>query len=250
MHDLNFCEAVKPRTPIILRLPMLSYSVGHEILLLNQINPLLFDRHLFDKLPVDQQRAAIIRAALVCYRTWRQNQTPEKYLRLWSWLIRRSNWSAEIAEFRNYRSAGSQFPPVPKQEHYVIAAGLDGKEEIGRFMGGSYLARLLTFLARGGLYKSIGFETPYDVPFGMANYLYLSELETDGAARIENEREAQVRMEMEAHEAEIKQENEEAKSQWEACKTDDERREAVITNPRILSVVKESLSFAPVDQEK
>jgi hypothetical protein len=202
MHDLAFADAAaEVRLPIILRLQMLPYSIGHELILLNQRNALLFDN--FNALDFEQHRKAIIRAALVCYRTWKQNAQRERNLWLWGKLIRKSNWAAEIAEFRIYRNAGSAGPPGPTQEAYEIAAMIQG-EEPGREFGGSNLARLMAYSCR--VFSGLGYETPYDVPLGFLNHVYLSELEVIGNARIENAKEAQVREEMAQHRADVARE--------------------------------------------
>jgi hypothetical protein len=197
MHDLALADAARPAPVRILRLPMFPYSIGHEITLLSQRNPLLFDA------PLKQPMTAIIQAALICSRTWRQQGRRERNMRLWGWLIRKSDPNAEIAAFHAYRAAGSSCPPSPTQENYEIANGLEHEEQ-GRAFGGSHLARLLAYAAT--VHRALGHETPYDVPMGLANHLYLSELELAGNVRIENEREAQVRIEMEQHKADIAKE--------------------------------------------
>lgn len=203
MHDLQFSDSVRPTQARVLGLMMLPYSIGHEIILLSQRNPLLFDQQFFDKLEFSEQRLAVVRAALVCYKGWRQSFVPEKNLLLWGWKNRKANISLEIAEFRNYRTAGSASPPSPSKEDYEIANGLQN-EESGREFGGSHLARLLAYVSV--ISKSMGYDTPYDFPFGLANFMYLSDLEIAGNCRIENSREAQVREEMAEHRRAIKEE--------------------------------------------
>lgn len=182
---------------------MLPYSIGHEILLLNQRNPLIFDRADFEKLEPAQQRSAVIRAALVCYRTWGQNHRRERNLSLWMWFNRRANWAAEIAEFRNYRTAGTSYPPAPTDDAYMMANG-GQKRDGGRSLGGSDLARALGFACDH--FKALGCESAYDVPFGLANHLYLTAMEMEGNVVIENEREAEVREELVEHMAKIEEE--------------------------------------------
>lgn len=205
MHDCAFADSARQAPVKILGLPMLPYSIGHEILLLAQRNALLF--HGFELLPATDQRAAIIRAVLICYRTWNQNQIPEKHIRLWGLLIlRKADFPVEIASWLNYREAGVATPPAPTQEAYEIAAGVQ-HEDAGRQPGSPALARLLAYATR--LSDKLGFETPYDMPYGMANTMYLSELEMDGTARIENYRELEERIAMARHRAEIEKERRE-----------------------------------------
>lgn len=201
MHDLAFADAARQAPVRILRLQMLPFSIGHELLLLNQRNALLFEN--FNTIEAELQRKAIIRAALVCYRTWRENHRPERNLTVWGWMIKGSDWAAEIAEFRNYRDAGSSGPPAPTQEAYEIAAMIQG-EELGREFGGSYLARLMSYSLK--VFSGLGYETPFDVPMAFLNHVYVSELEVTGNARIENRKEAQVREEMAEHRAAVARE--------------------------------------------
>jgi hypothetical protein len=128
---------------------------------------------------------------------------------LWGWLIRKADFALEIASWRNYRAAGCTCPPSPSEEDYQIANGKD--LESGRSFGGSMLARLIPYLSRHGLYAALGCDTPFDVPFGLANHLYLSELEMEGNVLIENAREAQVKEEMIEHRKAIAAEKERAK---------------------------------------
>lgn len=210
MHDLAFADAARQAPVKILRLPMLPYSIGHEILLLAQRNSLaVLEEGEFARLPAEAQRSAVIRAALVCYRSWRENQRRERNLRLWGWLIQGSDWAFEVALFRNYRLAGSLGPPSPTQENYEIANGLQN-EEAGREFGGSHLARLVDYFSTRA--AGLGYETPYDVPLGFAEHVYLAALEAAGNYRIENGREAQVAAEMEGHRKAIAEEKSKVQS--------------------------------------
>lgn len=201
MHDLAFADSARPEPVRVLRLPMLPYSIGHEITLLAQRNPLLFD--LFGQFSDADRRSALVRACLVCHRTWRQQYRHEQNMRLWAWLISKADLAAETEKWLAYRQAGTSSPPQPSQEDYEIANGIQN-EEPGRAFGGSHLARVLAYVAP--IHRSFDAETPFDVPLGMANHLYLSGLEMAGNARIENVREAQVRLEMEGHRAAIEKE--------------------------------------------
>ena len=93
MHDLALADAARQASVRILRLPMLEYSIGHELTLLSQRNPLLFD--LFPGLPEEARRAALIRAALVCHRTWSQQYRRERNMWFWGWLIRKADLERE-----------------------------------------------------------------------------------------------------------------------------------------------------------
>src|ERR1700739_3495079 len=71
MHELPFADAVRPAAVSVLKLLMLNYSVGHEIILLSRRNPLVcLSAEEFIKLPGEDQRTAIIFAADCCCQNW------------------------------------------------------------------------------------------------------------------------------------------------------------------------------------
>ena len=201
MHDATFAAATRPARFAVLGLPMLPYSIGHELLLLSKGNPILFDG--FEKLNEVEQCRAVIQAVLICSRDWQDNQKPHRWLRLWRWMNRKANYPLAIADFKNYRAAGSLFPPVPDETVSMMAAQEPPDEnKKGRELGSPYMARLYSFVAAMPEREiSIHGKTPFDFPFGFANFLYLTSMELDGAARIENRKEAEVAKEFEEHKA-------------------------------------------------
>lgn len=210
MHDLAFADATRPTRCVILRLPLLGFSIGHELLLLQQGNPLVsLSAEEFDKLPDDRQRAAIIRAVMICANTWTQNQKRQKWLRLWGWTLRKSDFPLAIAEWRNYRFEGSSFPPVTGDEADMIANG-DSDGPKGREIGGPFLARLYCFAASLPEREiQIHGDTAFDFPLGLATFLYFSHLEMEGKLKIENTKEREIRLEMASHREAVAREQEE-----------------------------------------
>lgn len=186
MSDTAFAEAARPRPRVILRLPLMPYSLGHEIILQSQENLILAPEGYFNKYAPEIQCSALIKAVLVCSRTWQQNSKPDKWLNLWGWTIRNQNFPLAIADFRNYRTEGSSFPKIKPAE--------DANE--GRTLGASFLSRLTDYAS-----SRFGSDC-FDQPLGMLQWMYFAEAEQNGSCRIENERERQIREEIEAAQAE------------------------------------------------
>ncbi len=205
MHDVLFADAAKPASCNILKLKLKAYSIGHELLLFQQGNMLLSSKSDFDKLEGNLQRAAIIRAALVCSQNWRENHQPHRWLKLWRWANRNTDYALAIADFRNYRQSGSLYPPAPDEKSDLIANG--EKEEGGRNLGAPFMARLFNFISAlpDREIKNYG-ETAFDFPLGLGQFLYFSHLESEGVMKIENDNEAQIREEMAGHLSAIEKE--------------------------------------------
>jgi hypothetical protein len=204
MHELAFADAARPTRFACLRLPLRDYTLGHEILLLRQRNPLLLlAQSDFNALPEADQIFAIKRAALVCAQDWAANTGRQKWIGLWGWLTRHADYPLAIAEFRNYLAVARSFPPIPDQETYEIAAGLSRDEmaDRGRELGAPLLAQVLNHI--GAQRLPLGVATVYDVPFSLAVWLYFTHMEDAGRLRILNRKEAEVAAEMAAHRAEI-----------------------------------------------
>ena len=164
---------------------MLDYSIGHELLLIAKRNPLvMLPESQFNELPDPEQRRAIIGAALLCSNTWKSNQKPHKWTRLWGWLIRKENFELAIAEFRQYRAEGSRFPRIPSS----FAADEDPRDK-GRACGSPFLARLIVHLRKTGIPN----EEVMDYPLGRATFEFLAYLEDDGRIKVENEDERETR---------------------------------------------------------
>src|SRR6185437_4421572 len=70
MHDAALAAAARPTRYVILGLPMKPYSIGHDILLFNQGNPILSTE--FDSLDKVDKRQAVIWAADICSQSWNE----------------------------------------------------------------------------------------------------------------------------------------------------------------------------------
>jgi hypothetical protein len=190
MHELAFADAARPTQVVCLRLPLRPYSLGHEILLLQQRNPiLLLSRAQFNELSFEHQRQALLRATLICSNTWAQNKKRPRWLKLWVWTLRRTNWPLAIADFRNYLGSSRAAFPGPHPEADLRCAKAMGytplRNNTGRSAGAPLLARLINFVAARPPDPDL--DSPiHDFPFALANLLYETELEAHGAARFEN----------------------------------------------------------------
>lgn len=200
-HEFQFVDAVIQAPVTVLGLRMRNYSLGAEVILSRQKNPLvILSGTQFSVFTPNSQIAAIQNAALVCYRSWTENQRPEKWLRLWQWRIRKMDHGQAIEDFLKYRADGSTFPPATSEE----ARDVEGREKGGRLLGAPFLCRVYQFLTSlpDREIRQFG-ETAFDFPFGFACFLYLTHLENAGAYQIENEKESQIKEEFQKHISDI-----------------------------------------------
>jgi hypothetical protein len=175
MHDAIMADAARPARVSILKLPMLDYSIGHEIVLWQRRNA--FVTHLpdsFDELPLVERIKALQQAVLVCC------EKIPRSARFWAWRCRNLDMLDEMKKFREYRAAGSLDLPqakIPKVAgaHY-------------HYFGSPETAQLLNYVSsRHQAMISAHFEgSPLNFPFGLARILYMTDAETSGAIWIKN----------------------------------------------------------------
>lgn len=174
-------------------MPMLDYSIGHDILLHRINSPFLSEN--FIELPDSIKREALIQAVIICSRTWEQNRKPERWLRLWLWLVKHDDFNRALYEFFEYRAEGSTCPRIMPPED----------DEKGRSLGAPFHARVLAFAA------PIFGQSVFDKPLGMLQWMYFAWAESEGQCRVENDFERQVREELEQHRADYEREQREKK---------------------------------------
>lgn len=180
MHEPLFCKTIQPNPVRVLNLWLRPFSIGHSIILLNRGNPLgSYSQNSFAELNENAQRASLIGAALVCYKSWRGNARPERNILLWGWICRKklgTGLPVELSKFFAYRNAAMQdFPTVKMPRPHGATY---------HYFGSPELARLLLFVQP--FCKDFGFETPYDFPLGLARQLYSTQLESEGNIWIKN----------------------------------------------------------------
>ena len=190
MHDAQYADAARPARVSILGLPMRDYSIGHEILLWRKRNTLAtYSEESFAELDDSQQKDDLFHALFTCERSWTENFQPVRFACLFGWTRRNADYPAAFKAFREYRESGSQTLKTKKMPRVAGAPH--------HYFGAPETARLVLFVNRERLHESLGFETPYDFPFGLARILYLTQVESDGGIWVENafDYEAKVRLE-------------------------------------------------------
>jgi len=179
--SVAFAEAARPARAVILHTQMLRYSIGHELILTAENNPLLGDQEQFDKLPSQLQVFAIRRSVQICCRTWRENETEPLswwFLKRWNWLNRKADYPTEVALFRNYRHEGTTFPAVGK---------ISTDSEDSRPLGAPFMSRMLAFHGTDKM----------DMPLGLAQWTYFAWAEAEGMCKVLDEDETRIQAELE-----------------------------------------------------
>lgn len=175
MHDATFADAFRPPRFTVLRLDLMDFTIGHELLLWQRRNPLVVTPHEeFNQLPWNVKIKALSQAVLICCR-----RTP-RWASAWGRRCSRLDFDAEVQTFRDYRAAGSLDLPtakMPKTQGHPY-----------HYFGGPELARLINYVTRR---HSVMIQThfsgsPLNFPLGLARILYLVEAETDGGVWIKN----------------------------------------------------------------
>lgn len=161
----------------MLGLKLHNYTIGHEIALIRQGNPLVtYSEKSFDELPKDAKRLALVMAVNVCCKKNRVSQ--------WLMGIRSHSvpLNGTIATIREYLTVGSQDLPttrMPRQQGVPF-----------HYFGGPELARLLNYVTATH-WKMIDAHfggSPLNFPFGLAKMLYSAHLESEGSIWIVNEK--------------------------------------------------------------
>ena len=179
MHELAFANSFRPPEQILFGVKMENYSIGHELALVRQGNPLAtYTAKSFSELPTIAKRLALAMAIEVCgnvrslFRKWRL-----------AFLIHRlsdESLSYAIEAFDTYRRFGSEDLPMQKmpRQHGVPF----------HYFGAPELARLINYVAdHHQTLIAVHFGgSPLNFPVGLARVLYSTQLETDGAIWIKN----------------------------------------------------------------
>jgi hypothetical protein len=177
MHDLDFADAFRPPQFTVLGLPLLDYSIGHELVLWQRRNPLvIFTSEYFDGCALSDRVHALTQAVLICCKRvpkWAAGG-------IWAWRIRNVDVGAEVKKFRYYRAAGSRDLPTVKQPR-------DSKAPF-HYFGGPELARLINYVttSHAVMIKTHFGGSPLNFPLGLARMLYLVAEESAGSVWIKN----------------------------------------------------------------
>jgi hypothetical protein len=179
MHEAAFSQAALPAPARVLGLNLKPYSLGHELWLTREQNPL--------SLSFNGQNAAVLvsglpAASLICSQNFAQIHAMNGdfwiglKLKLWSCRLKKLNLATELAAFLEYRTRGTlAFPDEP-------ASG-----EKGRAFGAPLLLCLFEFVRRN---TSTDAEA-WDYPYGLAQMRYAAWLESEGRFKIKNAHETE-----------------------------------------------------------
>lgn len=225
MHEFAFADAARPLPVVCLRLPLLTYTIGHELRLIQTRNPILcLPEDEFNDLPPAEQNVALRRAVLICTRNEAQQDRRSHFVRFWAWWCNRfCIYPLELAHFRNYLSAAhAEFPP-PSERADDICASKYGYEPMsamrGRSYGSPHLARLINFSLQH--FRFSAFQHFNDAPYALTNQLYVAHLESSGSCRVQNRQEydEMVNWDKIVAEAKAEEEAESRKQKAESGKT-------------------------------
>ncbi len=189
MHETSFADATRPVRVQVLKRPLLNFSIGHRLLLLQRRNPFFFGENYFNALPNSEQQRAVKEAAWICSNTIERNES-QPFLffkvKLWLWQIRNENYPLAIAEMRNYLAIGgfistdsnSSTPGALTMPLEPVAS-----ETPGRALGAPFEATLIQFLIKS-LHKTEAEAMNY--PFALAQFHYYTHCEREGGLQIVN----------------------------------------------------------------
>lgn len=215
-----------------LNLPLATYTLGHELVLLRQRSPFLcLSRSEFDGLPYPQQVLAITLAVQICAAPAAFRWPFSAFL----WRHRSHDYSLAIADFRNYLTANRQILPALSAENKAEAeayeiANKGEKISAGRPLGSPLIANLINYCLTE---LRLDYQEALASPFGVTANLYFSALEAKGRIYIENHNEKTIRAEMEANRNDLKQKSSAAHTALAACQSVAEREAAYEKNELI-----------------
>ncbi len=174
MHEAAYAQAALPAPARVLGLNLKPYSLGHELLLIRENNPLstvsgvVNTGDLIDALPA---------AAMFCHQNFTQNlaMNGDRFigLKLWLWNKRlgRFNGLSELAKFIEYRRAGTLSLPDEA-----------ASSQPSRPPGAPFLLSLHQFIRR---YTATDAEA-WDYPYGHAQLRFAAWLESEGRMKVKN----------------------------------------------------------------
>jgi hypothetical protein len=201
MHEAALAQAALPAPTVILGLLMRPYSLGHELHLIREQNPII------TSLAMDQTTLKNLRqAALICCQSWsecrRMHADPFLKLKIRFWKLRTRNisrplgFAAGVVKFIDYRNTGVlDFPPRKD----VRKPGSTPTRKPGT----PFILSLQQFVM---LHLGKTEAEAWDYPLGLAKMRWAAYYENEGSYEVYNE-----------HDAEFERFVEEQDAQWEAA---------------------------------
>lgn len=199
MHEAALARAARPTPAVILGLPLKPYSLGHELSLIRENNPL----HELDTASAGQ----LAEAVWICSCSWKELSGSDWLigLKLWIWRqrmrLRKFEFDKELANFIVYRQLGSIEFPIAEA---VSTSG--AVESQPRTPGAPFLLRLQQFLM---IQFRLSENQAWDYPLGMAKLRWCAFWEEQAGLKIYNREDA-------AHDAFVMEQEALGKEQLEA----------------------------------
>lgn len=177
MHEALLAQAALPAPSVICGLLMRPYSLGHELFLVREANPILTD-------PVMADKGHLLQAAWICSCTFREcKETPYAWLswlkqQIVLWRNRKTDVTKEISRWLEYRKQGC----LEFKRSEITYPG-----ESSRRVGAPVLLQLHSFVMA---YLRLPEFEAWDYPAGLAKMRWQAHWETEGCYRIYTEAEA------------------------------------------------------------
>jgi hypothetical protein len=178
MHEAAFAQAALPAPTVVLGTLLRPYSLGHELFLTSEANPIIAGE------PVLYPH--LESAVQACCQSWSEYSATDYWAglkaRLWHW--RTWHWSrsfmegplrGEIKKFLNYREAGCLEFPI---SDFTSAE----RDASGRWPGAPFLLRLHRFVMKMGKTEA----EAWDYPVGLAKMHWQAHYEAEGLLDIYN----------------------------------------------------------------
>lgn len=182
MHEAALAQAALPAPTIVLGLPLRPYSLGHELFLVRENNPLCVPNVALE----DIRFHHLTEAVLICSQSWAENLSVNNdwlirlKLKIWGRRIRKMEFDEELELFRSYRSLGEMFFPTSDR--------LKPGSKSARMPGCPFLLRLHQFLVTR---LRMSAEAAWDYPKGLAVMQWQTYWESEDRMEIYNSHDAE-----------------------------------------------------------
>lgn len=178
MHEAAFAQAALPATTVCLGMLLRPFSIGHELFLIREGNPLAAR---VEK-PGRITKQDLAEAVLICSQSFAENERmarefwADAKIRLWRWRCRRADFDMALATFQEYRDSGNlSLPPS--------GITTPGKTP-GRIQGTPFLLRLHQFIITQ---LRMSEAAAWDYKLGMAKMHWCAWWEGEGCYEVYNE---------------------------------------------------------------
>lgn len=185
MHEAIFSNSFSPAPCKVFGISLDAYTIGHEIALIKQGNPLVaYSSASFSELSGPAKKMALAMAVEICGKFGRLNK--------WIFAVKvfRANEkeiATQLSVFAAYREASAQDLPtvkMPRTEGVPF-----------HYFGAPDLARLVNFISavHKPMMDAHFSGSPLNFPLGLARQLYSTHLECEGAIWIENWQDMEIK---------------------------------------------------------